>query len=98
MMGSPATASVMTTLAVGFSRIDERTPNPASNAVMIGGVLCGLVSLGVAIGFTAAAPGNHYDAINLYNNAVERRLRQPKAPPPVAPDTPPKPVEDGATP
>lgn len=93
-----SSACLITSLTVGFSQIDDRTPDPAANAAILGGLVCGLVALGVAIGFTVSAPSHHYDAINLYNDAVDRRLREPKPPPPLVTPPPAAPAEESVTP
>ena len=88
-----ASACLTTALAAGFSTIDDRSnDHPTANALALGGFACGLVGLGVGLGFIAAAPAHHYDAINLYNDAVDRQLEAPKAPPVL---TGPPPPPDG---
>ena len=88
-----STACLTTALAAGFSTIDDRSnDHSTANALVLGGFACGLVGLGIGLGFIAAAPAHHYDAINLYNDAVDKRLGAPRAPPVV---TGPPPAPDG---
>lgn len=89
-----STACLTTALTAGFSTIDDRSnAHPTANALVLGGFACGLIGMGVGLGFIAAAPAHHYDAINLYNDAVDRRLEAPKAPPVL---TGPPPPPDGS--
>ena len=94
-----STVCLTTALATAFSRFDYRAEaHPTENALLIGGFACGLVGLGIGLGFIAAAPAHHYDAINLYNEAVDKRLAAPLVPPVVTgPPPPPAPERGGTT-
>lgn len=75
-----STVCLTTAFAAGFSTIDDRSQtHPTANVLILGGFACAVVGLGVSLGFVAGAPAHHYDAINLYNDAVDKRLAAPPA-------------------
>lgn len=78
------TGCLVTGLVVGFSTIDEREDHSDRDAVAAGGLLCGVAGLIVGASLLAAAMPYQYDAVNIYNDNLDKR-RAIMLPPTVPP-------------
>lgn len=74
------TACLITGVSVGLSHIDDNQRSNSTDALAIGGLLCGFA--GLISGGVLLVSGQPYqmDAINIYNDNVERRRLVPAPP------------------
>lgn len=98
------TACLLTGMYAGFSTIDDREPHREKDALAVGGLLCGVAGLITGVALLASGAPYQYDAINIYNDNLEKRraimLPPMRLPPPgYVPYAPvPVPAPPGATP
>lgn len=78
------TGCLITGMVVGLSTIDERERHSDKDAIAAGGLLCGVAGLVVGASLLASGMPYQYDAVNIYNDNLERR-RAIMLPPPAPP-------------
>ncbi|MCL4752731.1 MAG: hypothetical protein KJ015_21405 [Myxococcales bacterium] len=85
------TGCLITGMVVGLSTIDERERHSDKDAIAAGGLLCGVAGLVVGASLLASGMPYQYDAVNIYNDNLERRraiMLPPPAPPGYVPYAP----------
>jgi hypothetical protein len=86
------TGCLLTGLFVGVGTLDDRDRNSDRDALAAGGILCGVAGLLTGGGLIASGMPYQYDAINIYNDNLERRRAIMLPPPgPLGPPAPPGP-------
>ncbi len=78
------TGCLITGMVVGLSTIDEREPHSDKDALAAGGLLCGVAGLIAGASLLAAGIPYQYDAVNIYNDNLDKR-RAIMLPPPGLP-------------
>lgn len=76
------TGCLVTGMVVGLSTIDDRSDHSGKDAVAVGGVLCGVAGLIAGASLMASGMPYQWDAINIYNDNLEKRRAIFPAPPP----------------
>ena len=78
-------ACLITGVSVGLSHIDDNQRSDGADALTAGGILCGFA--GMISGAVLLVTGQPYqmDAINIYNDNVEKRRLYPAPPVPIGP-------------
>ena len=78
------TGCLVTGMIVGLSTIDEREQHGDRDAVAVGGLLCGVAGLVAGAALLASGMPYQYDAVNIYNDNLDKRraILLPAAGPP----------------
>ena len=78
------TVCLLTGMIAGFSTIDDRGNHEGTDAVAAGGLLCGVAGLVTGASLLASGMPYQYDAVNLYNDNLEKRrwVMTPRPAPP----------------
>lgn len=85
------TGCLITGMIAGFSTIDDRGDHSERDAVAAGGLLCGVAGLIAGASILASGIPYQYDAINIYNDNLEKRraiMLPPPGPPGYVPYAP----------